>query len=135
MVNSKKNTSIKGGWVPMYCPLSPNQCFQPYLPHVKSNRSNILKEIECIIWIIVWVGYLRMDPLSLVVWIVNLTRFPVTLHTSKKKALIRTQSLLYTMFELTLYSGLGIIGGSHSPSMSSSQSSGILASGSAMYSG
>ncbi len=35
----------------------------------------------------------------------------------------------------TLYSGLGIMAGSHSPSMSSSQSSGFLASGSGMFSG
>lgn len=37
--------------------------------------------------------------------------------------------------QCTLYSGLGIIGGSHSPSMSSSQSSGFFASGSGMFSG
>ena len=36
---------------------------------------------------------------------------------------------------VTLYSGLGMDGGSHSPSVSSSQSSGFSASGSGMYSG
>lgn len=35
----------------------------------------------------------------------------------------------------TLYSGLVTMGGSHSPSISSSQSSGFLASGSGMFSG
>ena len=42
---------------------------------------------------------------------------------------------LPSLLTRTLYSGLGIMGGSHSPSVSSSQSSGFLASGSAMYSG
>merc|ERR1712228_1103 len=38
-------------------------------------------------------------------------------------------------FHSPLYSGLSIIGGSHSPSISSSQSSGFVASGSAICSG
>merc|ERR1719334_1102066 len=55
-----------------------------------------------------------------------------TCHKSNPMA---PMSLYRYRLESASYSGLSIMGGSHSPSISSSQSSGFLASGSAMCSG
>ena len=50
-----------------------------HLPQVKANGSNILKEVESVVGWVVRVLDLRMDPLSLVVGVVNLGRLPVAL--------------------------------------------------------
>ena len=49
-----------------------------YLPQVQSDDSKVLISIEELICLVFWVGDLRVDPLSLVVGVVNLGGLPVT---------------------------------------------------------
>ena len=48
------------------------------LPQVQTDDSKVLVSIEELVCLVLWVGDLRVHPLSLVVGVVNLSWFPVT---------------------------------------------------------
>lgn len=124
-----------------------NDLFLSHLPQIKTQNTNVVKLVDIWIRTVFRIVDLRMHPGSFVVGVVDLFGFPFSLqyrrYLSGCKGIGRvnveaeeiTHSISSSHDYPTLYSGLGIIGGSHSPSISSSQSSGFLASGSGMFSG
>ena len=128
----------------LYPTLYQTQCVQTDLPYVHTKNSKVIVLVQVRIRLILWIIYLWMYPLSLIGWIINLFRFPFTLREGEREREIKCKRSVSVHEVLlpwqrettpTLYSGLEIMGGSHSPSVSSSQSSGLVASGSGICSG
>lgn len=53
---------------------------QTYLPQIKSKSTNVIVGVQFVIFRILWVVDLRMDPFALVVGVVNLLGFPFALQ-------------------------------------------------------
>lgn len=110
----------------------------PHLPEVQTQNPDAVELVDVCVWAVFGVIDFWMHPGSFVVWIIDLFGLPFSLRSQERSegdGLSRSTRPRRRAGGLTLYSGLLIIGGSHSPSMSSCQSSGFLASGSGMYSG
>ena len=97
-----------------------------YLPEIKTDSTEIVVAVDGVIGSVFWVVDFWVDPLSFVSWVLDVLWLPLAWGKVR---------IGWKWYFIPLYSGLSTIGGSHSPSISSSQSSGMEASGSAMCSG
>lgn len=74
-------------------------CMNSHLPQIKAKSTNIFVEIQLVIWSVVWIVNLRMDPFAFVVGIINLFRLPLSLPKTKQNNRLQTKVTEYSWLD------------------------------------